>query len=559
MNRSIILLTVFVLMLISTTQAEYTINRFPVYEGDRDQTNPDIDGDTIVWQDSDTDVYWKSGDSDPNRIMINGQQTDPAISGDTIVWCDIHTYNPGTGDTTEYDIYRYDLQTQNVFFMTSNDGTLQREPDISGNIAAYRADSDIYVHPIGGSASVVAPVTSTRYEFSMDGNIAAWVEVAGGGPQIFVRDISTEDAPLQITTGSNWHRNPAVSGRMIVWDQDAGGDDYDIYGYHLDDPTTGVFAICTDAGSQKYPAISGSVVVWHDESDGAIWAVDLADAGSVPFEVSDPADTNVNQFPAISGNTIVWQHEGSTTDIYAAKLLEPSSVTVTYPNGGESIEAAASMTITWTSTGSVSDVLIEFSSNGGANWADISTVPNTGSYLWDTVENVDSTDCWIQITNTNDPTATDMSDAAFEVYQIPDEIAVVSPNGGEMYLAGGEMPITWNLVSGTAPSYVDIELLNDGGVPDQIVIAEDIPFDDYQYHWTSVADVNLIDTCRIRISDASDADPADISDTVFSIFQCDTALTADLTGDCFVDIADIAVLARQWLVCGNPYDQSWCF
>ncbi|MHC5155819.1 MAG: Ser-Thr-rich GPI-anchored membrane family protein, partial [Planctomycetota bacterium] len=193
--------------------------------------------------------------------------------------------------------------------------------------------------------------------------------------------------------------------RLIVWDEDSGDGTYDIYGYDLDDSATGVFPICTAAGSQKHPAVSGNIVVWHDVPDedleitGTIWAIDLADAAPARFKVSNPADTNANQFPAISGKTIVWQRAGSTDDILGAKLLDPSEVDVTYPNGGESVEAGTSMTITWTSTGPVDNVLIEFSSDGGASWTDVNTIPNTGSYLWDPVADVESTNCLVAVTN----------------------------------------------------------------------------------------------------------------------------------------------------------------
>ncbi|MHC5165000.1 MAG: hypothetical protein ACYSOI_06590, partial [Planctomycetota bacterium] len=393
-------LAMIALMFTSISQAAYTIDRFPVYDGPDDQTNPDIDGDMIVWQSSDTDIYYKHIDAvDPNVIAIGGEQVEPKVSDGVIVWLD--------KADSDHDVYGYDTINELNLTFTENDTYTQREHDISGNTAVYRDNSagsyNIYTHPIGATAELVAPVASARYEFDIDGSIVAWVE-AVSGVQILVRDINSTSGdplydPLQITSGSNWHRNPAVSGRLIVWDEDSGDGTYDIYGYDLDDSATGVFPICTAAGSQKHPAISGNIVVWQDESDGAIWAIDLADAAPARFKVSDPADTNANQFPAISGKTIVWQRAGSTDDILAAKLLDPSEVDVTYPNGGESVEAGDSMTIQWTSTGPVDNVLIEFSSDGGASWTDVNTIPNTGSYLWDPVADVESTNCLVAVTN----------------------------------------------------------------------------------------------------------------------------------------------------------------
>ncbi|MHC4386815.1 MAG: GPI anchored serine-threonine rich family protein, partial [Planctomycetota bacterium] len=271
------------------------------------------------------------------------------------------------------------------------------------------------------------------------------------------------------------------------------------------------------------------------------------------FKVSNPADTNANQFPAISGKTIVWQRAGSTDDILGAKLLDPSEVDVTYPNGGESVEAGTSMTITWTSTGPVDNVLIEFSSDGGASWVDVNTVPNTGSYLWDPVADVESTNCLVAVTNVDDPTAYDESDGVFELYRIPNSITVIAPNGGEQFLAGKPMDIVWT--SFGPITNVKIEFSDNDGVHWQTVVAS-TPNDE-AFTWTAAPDVNS-QACSIRITDAEDPATSDISDAALTVFQCDSNLTADLTGDCFVDLGDYAEFARQWLDCGNPYDPSWC-
>ena len=65
--------------------------------------------------------------------------------------------------------------------------------------------------------------------------------------------------------------------------------------------------------------------------------------------------------------------------------------------------------------------------------------------------------------------------------------------------------------------------------------------------------------CLIEISDAASPLTKDTSEDEFTIFQCASALTADLTGDCLVDLEDLSFLMNQWLRCGNPYDPQWCF
>ena len=43
-----------------------------------------------------------------------------------------------------------------------------------------------------------------------------------------------------------------------------------------------------------------------------------------------------------------------------------------------------------------------------------------------------------------------------------------------------------------------------------------------------------------------------------AIYECPAGLTGDLTGDCRVDFEDFAILANQWLQCGDPFEEWLC-
>jgi hypothetical protein len=72
------------------------------------------------------------------------------------------------------------------------------------------------------------------------------------------------------------------------------------------------------------------------------------------------------------------------------------------------------------------------------------------------------------------------------------------------------------------------------------------------YEWI-VPDVNS-QQCLVRVSDVANPQEGDTSDQVFTIFVCQRSLAGDLNNDCYVDFRDIAVIAMDWLNCGNPYD-----
>lgn len=90
-------------------------------------------------------------------------------------------------------------------------------------------------------------------------------------------------------------------------------------------------------------------------------------------------------------------------------VIIPTAIFVITPNGGESLQAGNSYTITWDSDG-VTNVKIEYSDDNGVSWIVIDyETASDGSYSW-TIPYIDSTNCLIKITDTN---GYDISDAVF--------------------------------------------------------------------------------------------------------------------------------------------------
>jgi hypothetical protein len=137
-------------------------------------------------------------------------------------------------------------------------------------------------------------------------------------------------------------------------------------------------------------------------------------------------------------------------------------------------------------------------------------------------------------------------------YTVTPKPIVLSPNGGESFVAAGTCPITWKTLEGAAVDYVTIEFSSDGGQSWQQVSQSP---NTGRYQWDPVPLVNS-DQCLIRICDSRDPGISDTSDRTFAIFQCQKNLTADLNGDCYVDLLDLAILTGDWLKCGNPFDAA---
>jgi hypothetical protein len=114
----------------------------------------------------------------------------------------------------------------------------------------------------------------------------------------------------------------------------------------------------------------------------------------------------------------------------------------------------------------------------------------------------------------------------------PPQIEVTSPNGGEVWLVGENHDITWTSEDFSDP--VKIEYSTDGGGGWNTIIASTA--NDGVHPWTIPNTPS--DQCRVRVSDAADGVPFDISDSNFTI-----TLEPDFTIDVIPD--------TQWIKQGD--------
>lgn len=135
------------------------------------------------------------------------------------------------------------------------------------------------------------------------------------------------------------------------------------------------------------------------------------------------------------------------------------AITVTYPNGNETIQAGSSTNISYTSQ-SVSNVNIEYSIDNGANWTTIvSNTQATGSYYW-TVPNVSTTNARVRVTDVTNASVTDMSSGNFNI--ILPMIEVIQPNGGETYTTSTTYPVKY-YAEGIINNYIKLYYSLDSG------------------------------------------------------------------------------------------------
>jgi hypothetical protein len=204
------------------------------------------------------------------------------------------------------------------------------------------------------------------------------------------------------------------------------------------------------------------------------------------------------------------------SDAVFSIIFSPSPfITVTSPNGGESLGVGEPHLITWTNTGAINNVKIEYSNDSGSTWAEIiQSTPNTGSYEW-TVPDDPSNLCLVKVSDT-ESSAADASNAVFSIIS-PPTLSVVFPNGGENLEGGTTQAITWTS-TGMIDS-VKIEYSTDNG--DSWTVLDPSVINDGSYNWT-IPDITA-DNCLVRVSNTdNDEVKRDTSDAVFSIFPSQT-------------------------------------
>ncbi|MFA6175937.1 MAG: hypothetical protein WC765_05105 [Phycisphaerae bacterium] len=416
----------FTLIAYPSTSKAAEPNSFPICKWTGEQCYPAVSGNYVVWQDKRSgayDIYRNNGAdmNDANCFLVcnaDYAQINPAISGANIVWQDYRF------STVNCGIYRYLLPSgpeASVCTLTSK----QRNPAVSGGIIVWQDNrssgiDDIYGYSLTAGEFVICDSTGAQSKPAISGNIVVWQDARDDGMDIYSKNLDTH-LETAVCINSYFKQNAAISGNIVVW-QDGRNGDTDIYGKDIS--TGEELEICKFSGDQINPAVSGDIVVWEDYRSGTgtadIYGYRISTHSVFPICTLAANQKN----PSIDGSFVVWEDYRIDTsgDIYGAYIptpIAPSFLTVLNPNGGEMLLAGSGCTITWQTTGTpIAHVKLEYSTNGGTAYSiiDANTV-NTGTYLWQIPQAIDSNQCRIKITDTAiPPAASDTSNYVFTIF-----------------------------------------------------------------------------------------------------------------------------------------------
>ena len=181
------------------------------------------------------------------------------------------------------------------------------------------------------------------------------------------------------------------------------------------------------------------------------------------------------------------------------KLVYPSSVHVTSPNGNEHWHGGGQYAVTWTDTNLIS-LKLDFTTDNGGTWNLLgdSLPASRTSYDW-TLPMISSNQCRVRVVDAlfqGGSAARDTSDTTFTIFV--DTLTLFSPAGGESWDVGSTHNIVWVSYLLTT---VNLDYSIDSGST-WISIAQR-PAASSSYTWTLPATPS--NKCLVRISDALDS------------------------------------------------------
>jgi hypothetical protein len=318
--------------------------------------------------------------------------------------------------------------------------------------------------------------------------------------------------------------------------------------FSITDATAPVVAVVTPNGGESWAAGSSQAITWTATDNVGVTSIDLAystDNGTnwttiATGEANDGTYTwTVPNTPSTTALVRVTAYDAaanSTADVSDAvfSITDATApvVAVVTPNGGESWAAGSSQAITWTATDNVgvTSIALAYSVDNGSNWTTIATgEANDGTYTW-TVPNTPSTTALVRVT-AHDAAANSTADVSDAVFSITDAtapvVAVVTPNGGESWVAGSSQSITWTATDNIGVTSIDLAYSVDNGTNWTTIATGEA--NDGTYTWTVPATPSTTALVRVTAYDAAANSTADASDAVFSITDATAPVVAVVT------------------------------
>lgn len=453
-------------------------------------------------------------------------------------------------------------------FVSTNGGTSWT--NVTANIGGTaRFITRVLFHPTAGNTCFVV-----RSGFSSGNKIwrstnlgTAWTNVSGDLPDVPHNDLFVDPAnPTEMYTANDLGVYRTTNGGT-TWTRQGNGMpyvpaiDFDYFNaggvrllraathgraaYEAALAGTQSVQVTVPNGGEVWRIGTSQTIQWNSSGFTGNVAIDLSRNGGVNYESvsASTANDGSESWVVTGAATPAALIRVSSVDYPAVRDSSNSmfniiqaSISVSFPNGGESWLAGTLALVQWTSTNLTGNVTIELSRDGGSTYATLFPVTaDDGVEAWP-VTGPGTTQARIRITSIDIPTVSDVSDAVFTITQ--PTLTMVSPNGGETWPVTSIGMVQWNSSVVTGP--VRIALSRNGGLSFPEVLFASTP-DDGAEPWQVSGPPTT--AARIRVTSLTDTTVTAASAADFTIQQPAISMLAPNGGEIWqVD----SVSSFQW-------------
>ncbi|MCE3296684.1 MAG: hypothetical protein K0R65_2398, partial [Crocinitomicaceae bacterium] len=294
-------------------------------------------------------------------------------------------------------------------------------------------------------------------------------------------------------------------------------------------------------------------IMW--ESDGISNIYDIfysSNGGSSWTNIVMGYNTSTNTYPWLvpntpSANSLIRVRDNinnckeDTSDMFFTISTLPPAITLTSPNGNETISGCAPHTITWTEVSPIGTYDLAYSTNNGVSWTMIADdyVTASLSYDWN-VPNIQSDHVLVRVSSSASSSVYDWSDALITIDKLrltvsPSDTSVCSNMPVQLNVSGGTT-YTWSPASGLSCTACDNPVATTGATTDYAVESDN-------------GMCILYDTVRVTVAGNSS-------------IVAGVSITSSVSGDSICSGAAVTFTAvpsnegpnpvYQWKVNGNP-------
>ena len=309
--------------------------------------------------------------------------------------------------------------------------------------------------------------------------------------------------------------------------------------------------VTAPAGGEELWPGDTYVIQWNRECTNGPVDIELKAGNTYPIASSvqdaDQYSWIVNDITSDNCRIRVTDTESGVSDWSGTfSIREEPYITVTYPNGGETIRSGDPCTITWDSRGISGNVKIEYFRGSGGPYFIKSNVENTGSYEWES--KYPGLDNKIKISDMNS-SLSDYSDGLFDIYGFCVGVSGYPQNvlGPYHHCPGSVVDIYW--YSYGSSGWVNLSYSTTGGppwIPISGHVTDTADTSRNSIPWTIPDEPS--DHVLVRIEDEADITLNDVSSEFLILASTDLRVTEPWAEDIVSNCGGERTIS--WISCG---------